>query len=590
VSTITRSVPGVTHAGAVCRLAQRREILDGATPCGEVEWIFVADARLSSLIIRRADGRLTVVQRDRFMGQMTGRLGYGRGLYGRRPVERLAGDAPVCALAESTELDAAAAAALERPHAHQHDDLLILLGDGGVATLVVADLFVALSQVNSHLALHDVLTGLANRQLLLDRLLHARARLIRHGGEIAVLFIDLDDFKTVNDSLGHSAGDEVLVAVARRLSATLRAADTVARLGGDEFAVLLHDGDTDRAQATAGRILDALREPMVVGGRRLDVNASIGIAVADASTPAELVLRNADLAMYGAKHAGKRRSAFSDPSMHAEALSRLDLKADLERALDHDELYLVYQPVIYLGDGHVVGVEALLRWRHPQRGVLAPGEFIGLAEETGAIVPIGRWILDEACHQARRWQEATTAAADLFVAVNVSPRQLEQSGFVADTVEALAAAHLRGERLVVELTEGIVVSDLDSACDVLAKLRRLGVKVAIDDFGTGFTSLSYLQRLPIDILKVDRTFVADIATDPQSRRLLDGLLRLADGLRVTSLAEGVETCEQLGELRHLRCTLAQGYLMSRPLNPAGVLDRITAGGTPQRRSDRKTAA
>jgi len=561
---------------ALGRLARRCRVVDGATPCGVVERMFAAEPALTSMVIWCGDGCETLVDRDQFMAEMSGRLGYGRALHERRPVEHLAMARCSPVLPESLGLDDAAAAALRRPQCDRYQDLLVRFDDGGVGTLVVAELFAALARLHGHNALHDSLTGLANRDLLLDRMRHARARLVRGGGRVALLFVDLDDFKTINDSLGHSAGDAVLVTVAQRLAQATRAQDTVARLGGDEFAILQHDPPAGGPRATAARVLDALRGPIIVGDRSLEVSASVGIARGGADISPEELLRNADLAMYSAKRKGKRDSAVYEPSMHRRALTRLDLKADLEHALERRELHLVYQPVVTVHDGRPVALEALLRWDHPRRGPISPAEFVPVAEETGAIIEIGRWVLDEACRQIRAWETSAPAARDLRISVNISARQLEHLQVVDEIDEALTEAGLDGERLVVELTESAIVQDLDHAGDVLEAIRGLGAKIAIDDFGTGFASLRYLQRLPIDVLKIDRTFTAAIETDVAARRLLGGLVRLAEGLHVTPLAEGVENARQLAELADLGYDLAQGYHLARPLQPEQVLQHLHA--------------
>lgn len=562
----------------VGRLAHRRRVLSTATPCAAVEGTFAAQPTLTSVVIGRGDGAWALVDRERFMAEMSGGLGYGRALYDRRPVEQLAPAGGSAVLPESVGLEAAAAFALDRPQGERYEDLLVGFDDGGVGTVVVAELFAALARLHGHNALHDPLTGLANRDLLLNRMAHARARIARDGGRVALLFVDLDDFKTINDSLGHSAGDALLVAVARRLEQATRSQDTVARLGGDEFAILQHDASEDGPGATAARVREVLRAPIAVGGRSLEVGASVGIARASAELSPDDLLRNADLAMYSAKRQGKRDSAVYEPAMHRRALTRLDLKADLERALERGELHVVYQPIVTVAGRRPVGVEALLRWDRPGDGPVSPAEFIPLAEESGAIVPIGRWVLAEACRQLRAWQPSTPAARHLRISVNVSARQLEQPGFVGEIDATLTEAGLDGGRLVVELTESAIVQDLDHAGDVLEEIQGLGAKIAIDDFGSGFTSLAYLQRLPIDILKIDRAFTAGIDHDPAARRLLGGLVRLAEGLHVTPLAEGVETAGQLDELGDLGCELAQGYLIARPLRPEQVLDRLRVPG------------
>ena len=426
-------------------------------------------------------------------------------------------------------------------------------------------------------ATHDSLTGLPNRRLLMDRLGQALARAGRSGQRVAVLYLDLDDFKVVNDSLGHDAGDELLVAVAERLRDCLRPEDTVARLGGDEFAVLVEDAEDAAAAArVAERIGEALREaPFEVRDRRMTVGASVGVVLADEQRRgAEDLLRGADLAMYEAKDRGKAGHAVFDPETERRFLRRVELEDGLRRALKRGEFALRYQPVVALDTGRTVGFEALVRWERPGRGLVAPSEFVPLAEENGLIVPIGRWVLREACRQARRWQSPLPGSEGPppIVGVNLSARQLSHPDLVEDVADALAAAGLDPERLTLEITEGAVVGDEERHVDALRRLRGLGVRLAIDDFGVGYSSLSYLRRLPAGLLKIDRSFVEEIGDGDRGddkevpdEVLLSGVLGLAKGLGMRTLAEGVETAGQAARLRELGCDLAQGFLFSGPL-------------------------
>ena len=418
-------------------------------------------------------------------------------------------------------------------------------------------------------ALHDPLTGLGNRALFADRLEHALARGRRPEVSVAILLIDLDGFKDINDSLGHDAGDDLLTIAGMRLQGHARPGDTVARLGGDEFGVLLEDIAAAEAVRSAEGLLEGLATPIVLRGRDLTPTASIGIAIATGED-AETLLRNADTAMYAAKRQGKGRYAVFEPAMHATVLERLDLAADLGRAVEKGQLHLCYEPQINLGSGRISGLEALVRWRHPARGEVSPAEFIPLAEETGMILPIGRWVLQEACRQLRAWQERWPALAPLTIAVNLSARQLQHPGIVDEVRAALAAAGLDPQSLVLEITETAIMEQLDAAFTILTELRRLGVRLALDDFGTGYSSLSYLQRLPVDILKIDRSFVAGIAGSTEDSALARGILTLGQTLGLTTVAEGIETAEQLVALRELGCQLGQGYFFARPLGPAAV--------------------
>ncbi len=426
-----------------------------------------------------------------------------------------------------------------------------------------------------HQALHDPLTGLANRALFGDRLEHALARPMRPGATVAVLLIDLDDFKDLNDSLGHDAGDDLLTIIAARLQGHARASDTVARLGGDEFGLLLEDTNAAEAMRMAEVLLQALAWPVALRGRDLVPTASIGIAIA-AGEDAETLLRNADTAMYAAKRQGKGRSTLFEPAMYATVLKRVDLAADLSRAVQESQLHLCYQPEIHLRSGRIVGLEALLRWHHPTRGELSPGEFIPIAEDSGLIVPIGRWVLQEACHQAKSWQQQWPATPPLTLAVNLSARQLQHPAILDEVRAALAAADLDPQSLVLEITETAVMEQLDAAVAILTRLRDLGVRLALDDFGTGYSSLSYLQRLPVDILKIDRSFIGGVTGSAEESALARAIINLGQTLGLETVAEGIETAEQLAVLRELGCQLGQGYHLARPLGPAAVdalLDR-----------------
>ncbi len=434
----------------------------------------------------------------------------------------------------------------------------------------------------AHQAFHDPVTGLANRALFRDRVDHALDRQLRDGQPISVLFLDLDDFKTVNDSLGHAAGDRMLAEVGERLRNCLRAADTAARLGGDEFAVLLEDGgDATGAADVAARILEALDAPFHLEGKEVTCRASIGIATAEISPErgrmgAEELLRNADVAMYMAKEAGKNRYQIFEPAMHDVALRRLELKADLQRALDTGEFVLHYQPVIELATGEISGFEALLRWNHPERGLVPPLEFIPLAEETGLIVPIGTWVLREATLWGKALQERYPRQPPLRVAVNLSARQLQRPEIVQDVAEALMRSGLSPESLVLEITESVMMRDVELSLQRLRELKALGVQLAVDDFGTGYSSLNYIQQFPVDILKVDKSFIDAFDLDERKSALTATIIKLAEDLDLRPVAEGIERADQLEHLLRLRCDLGQGYYFARPLPPEGVDELIEA--------------
>ena len=432
-----------------------------------------------------------------------------------------------------------------------------------------------------HITLHDELTGLPNRAYLTERLRNAIARAQRDAtAKFAVLFLDLDRFKIINDSIGHHGGDALLVNVAARLSLVLRPEDTVARLGGDEFAILLESlsGDDD-AVTVAGRIQESLSLPIDLGGFEVFTSASIGIVLSSSSFLGselpEHLLRSADMAMYRAKSAGRARFAMFDRTMHSEALARLQLETDLRRALDRGEFRLVYQPVVDLRTGRIIGAEALIRWQHPERGLVSPAEFVALAEDTGLIVPMGEWVLREACREVQRWP-IPPERAPLTIAVNLSIKQFAQASLVERIAAVIAESGLAPGRVHFEVTESLIIDQPEEAKAVLEQLQTLGVQVHMDDFGTGYSSLSYLHQLPLDGLKVDRAFVSRMDDDERSRQLVVTVLQLAKSIGLRSVAEGVTTLLQLAELRRLECDYGQGYLFSAPLEGFAMGELIAA--------------
>jgi diguanylate cyclase (GGDEF)-like protein/PAS domain S-box-containing protein len=453
-----------------------------------------------------------------------------------------------------------------------------LLGDEAVAGLLWTGLDVTeRRQLEDQLrgrAFHDPLTGLANRALFVDRLEHALTAEV-DGATTAVLFIDLDDFKTVNDSLGHDAGDELLVLASHRIAAGLRPSDTAARFGGDEFAVLLEHTNEQQAATVAQQVLANLAAPFDIHDRDVFVHASIGVAVSDGSNPGAM-LRNADIAMYRAKTTGKRRYDTFRSDMHTDAVRRLELYADLERGLDRDEFLAYYQPIVSLVSGRIVSFEALVRWQHPQRGLLRPHEFVPLAEETGLIEQLGERILREASRQASVWRARYDPT--LTLAVNLATRQI-LTGTLLDVVEdALQASGLDAAFLTLELTENALFADVESAARTLRNLRSLGVRIAIDDFGTGYSSLAYLQQFPVDVLKVDRSFIVGLLDPTRSPTIVSMIVELSHSLGATTVAEGIEEWEQVRRLRELGCTLGQGYLFARPLAVEDVEQTLANGG------------
>ena len=426
------------------------------------------------------------------------------------------------------------------------------------------------------LALSDRLTGLANRTLFENRLALALIWARRRARKIAVLFLDLERFKLINDSFGHDAGDTLLIAVAGRLKAALRSGDTAARLGGDEFTVLCEDiGEVRDVVDIVVRIEESLSNGFLVCGEEVRVRASIGVAVSDGNRPdsPESLLRKADAAMYKAKEQGKGSYEIFDEGMRVEAAERLRLENALYRAIERDELRVFYQPQVCVSKGMIMGAEALARWDHAERGLLAPEEFIPFAEDNGAIVRIGEWVLQEACRQAERWRTTWPKEIALPIAVNFSARQLAQPDFIAVLSGALQETGADPSSLRLEITESVMMQDAESTIEVLGAVKALGVEVAIDDFGTGYSSLSYLKRFPVDMLKIDQSFVRELGTDKAASFLVGGVINLARSLRLVTIAEGVETPEQLLELQALGCDLAQGFHFARP-QPAARMEEL----------------
>jgi len=418
-------------------------------------------------------------------------------------------------------------------------------------------------------SLHDAMTGLPNRVLFLDRLGQAIEYCKRRTEyTFAVLFVDIDQFKVINDSLGHLTGDRLLVSVGKRMRECLRSSDTIARLGGDEFAILLEiTGDKDSASVVGGRLQEALKLPFKLNGHELYITASIGIvlSVAGYEYPEE-VLRDADIAMYKAKALGKARSEVFDIVMRSQAFFRLEMEQELRAALEKQEFQLYYQPIMSMKSDQVVSFEALIRWHHPQRGLLLPGEFLSIAEESGLILPIGKWVLNEACAQLKKWHEKYPCLQEVNVNVNVSNRQFSQPGFLAEVVEALQTHGLKAESLKLEITESALISNYAAANEVFTQLRDLGIQLQIDDFGSGYSALGYLQHFPISAVKIDKSFIEDIGKGRKGTKLIRAIVSMTRELGVDAIAEGIETGEQLDELKSLLCSFGQGFLLSMPLD------------------------
>lgn len=428
-----------------------------------------------------------------------------------------------------------------------------------------------------HHAYHDPVTGLANRTQLLNRVEEAIAQCRITGDVAALLLVDIDEFKAVNDTLGHSAGDDVLRTVSDRLRALGRPGDVIARVGADEFAVLVEEYiDPAHPRRLAEQILATCAQPVEVDGRPRGIGVSIGIATTATGGSREELVRDADLALHRAKANGRHRYEIFAPEMHAAAVARVELEANLRQAIEGDQLLVVYQPIHDLATGAVTSVEALVRWRHPTRGMVAPADFVPLAEETGLIVDIGRWVLGQACEEAAGW-DALVGEPAPRISVNLSARQLESAGLLGDVAAATHRTGLPPDRLVLEITESLLIAGTDSAFDLLADLRARGVSLAIDDFGTGYSSLAYLERLPCDIVKIDKAFVDRVAHGGRHAKLINGVLGLGRDLGLVAVAEGIETSDQLQALQSLRCPAGQGYLFSRPLEAPALRAYLTAG-------------
>jgi len=423
----------------------------------------------------------------------------------------------------------------------------------------------------------DSLTGLANRTLLRDRLSQAISYAYRYEHPIWILFIDLDRFKFVNDTLGHQAGDILLKAVASRMNSVLRDTDTISRMGGDEFVVVLPERtDSGLSTSIVRRLMEAIAQPLTIEGHEFFISSSVGVSVypADGAEP-ETLIKHADIAMYRAKETGRNNFQFYTSEMNERALERLRIEGDLRLAIERDEFLLYYQPQVDLVTREIIGVEALIRWQHPELGMVPPARFISLAEETGLIIPIGNWVIREACRQSKLWQDA--GFTGLRTAVNLSARQFAQQNLVQSIEDALTAASLPPAALEIELTESLVMSDVEQAIGILRDMKTLGVQLSIDDFGTGYSSLSYLKRFPIDVLKIDRSFVNDITTDPDDAAIVTSIISLAHSLRLLVIAEGVETREQLDYLQQNGCDQIQGYFFSRPVTPEVMTQMLRDG-------------
>ncbi|MEJ7647585.1 MAG: EAL domain-containing protein [Nakamurella sp.] len=456
------------------------------------------------------------------------------------------------------------------------------LADVAAAYLLNAQARLDLQKANDRSeqqALHDVLTELPNRMLILDRLQHAIGRQNQTGQPCAVLFIDLDRLKSVNDTHGHATGDELLIAAASRLAELIRPGDTLGRLSGDEFVILCEDLDNfDHASAIAGRLLTALTQPFILTTARVDITASIGIARAgQVGQSPHQVLDEADSAMYQAKRSGGNRHQVFDPDLKSVTIYHSELEQDLRSAVERGQLHTAYQPIVHTGDGRITGFEALLRWNHPTHGPIPPATLIPLAEESGLIDRLGSWVLQRACTDMHRWQHAS--GQPLGIAVNVSPHQLMSTRFPDTVSNILDAAQCNPKRLTLEVTENVFMADKEVALTVLRDLRSLGITLALDDFGTGYAALNYLQTFPIDILKIDRSFVAELGRDPAANVIVAAIVQLAHGLGMAVVAEGVETIAQHSVVAALGCNSSQGFYYAKPMTAPQVTSLIRRGHT-----------
>ena len=527
--------------------------------------LFTASPELIAIPVVHAGVPVGLVNRKQLIERFA--RPYTRELFGRKPVSAFMDTKPLIVDAH-TDLDDLSRTIIESDMHYMYDGFIILR-DGHYAGMgtghdLMRGITARKQETLYRLAHHDVLTGLPNRLLFFDRLQQALSQAGRHDTLLGVMLLDLDRFKAINDSFGHTAGDALLQAVGRRIGECIRDGDTVARLGGDEFTILLQDiRQAQHAALVAQKIIEALQLPFLLNGYEVVVNTSIGIALYPHCRDAETLLIHADTAMYKAKEEGGNGYRFYTDEMSSADMRRLSLETQLRKAIERNELVLHYQPQAEIVSGRLLGAEALLRWQHPEHGLIPPDEFIPLAEETGLIVPIGEWVLHTACAQNRAWQDA--GLAPLRVAVNVSGRQFRRLDMLETIFRTLEDTGLDSRYLEIELTEGVLMQDTVVVVQTLRALNAMGILISIDDFGTGYSSLSYLKRFPIDMLKIDRSFVQDIVTDPDDTAIVQAIIAMSHSLGIKAIAEGVETREQLDFLRRHGCDAVQGYCLSRPL-------------------------
>jgi diguanylate cyclase (GGDEF)-like protein len=553
---------------------------------GELERTQSALYRRFDLVAAAAAARAS--SGDPTLGRVVDRVGAFRVATDRTLAALAAGDARAAAALDRDRVQPAYAGltavlgAAVGDAGHRAEDAAAVARAGALAVLALAALLLVLIMLRlerarraAHEAFYDPLTGLANRMLFGDRLRHALVGAERRGETLAVLFVDLDEFKAVNDTLGHAAGDDLLVRVAERAVETARTSDTVARLGGDEFAFLLERTAEDGAEEFAGRLVETLRRPIEIAGRTVRMDATIGCAVsAPGDVDADDLLRNADLAMYAGKRKGKGCFVPYEPSMYQALADRLEIESDLREAVGRGEISVVYQPIVEVGTGRLTAVEALARWSHPTRGLVPPSVFIPLAEETGVIRELGRLVLETACADARRWVDERPAAEPVGVTVNVSPVQLAGGDLADEVRRALESAGLDPRLLTLEITESVLVERGDSFVEELQRLSELGVRLAVDDFGTGYSSLSSLSRFPVDVLKIDRAFVVDVGHDESGQALVRSIVDLGRSLGLEAVAEGVEGASQVEALQDAGCGFGQGFHFAHPMDASGIDDLL----------------
>ena len=568
-SVTIRETSSESAAIGCCAGTLLREI-QSTVPSARVEEVldrFTANPELIAIPVTDNGNPVGLINRKNLIERFA--RPYTRELFGRKPVSTFMDTRPLI-VDIGTDLDDLSRIIVESDISYLYDGFIITRGGEYAGMGNGHDLIKAITQRKQdhlyRLAHYDHLTGLPNRLLFLDRLDQAISQAYRNRLHVSVMLLDVDRFKAINDSFGHTAGDEMLKAIGQRLEQCVREGDTVARLGGDEFTILLPDTrSANNAVIVAENVLDILQQPFLVGGHEVFITTSIGLAQYPKAIDSEALLKQADTAMYKAKEYGGNTYMLYSTEMITSDLRRLSLEGQLRKAIERSELSLHYQPQAETASGRIFGVEALLRWNHPEHGPVSPAEFIPLAEETGLIVPLGEWVLHTACSQNRAWQDS--GLLPLRVAVNMSGRQFRQGDLTDVVFAALEASHLDSHYLELELTESVLMQDTRTAGRILNELSAAGVKVAIDDFGTGYSSLSYLKRFPIDMLKIDQSFVRDLIVDPDDAAIVSAIIALSHSLGIKVIAEGVETDAQLGFLCQRGCNAVQGYFLSRPLPP-----------------------